>query len=70
MLAPTINIESGEVLAKMREDRGLSADRVRTLHFDLLIALTARSIGARLITSNRADFEMIRSYRDFDLEVW
>jgi predicted nucleic acid-binding protein len=70
VLAPTINIESGEVLAKMREDRGLSADRVRTLHFDLLIALTARSIGARLITSNRADFEMIRSYRDFDLEVW
>lgn len=72
VLAPSITnwIESGEVLAKMRKDRGLSADRVRTLHFDVLIALTARSIGARLITSNRADFEMIRSYRDFELEVW
>jgi hypothetical protein len=26
--------------------------------------------GARLIASNRADFELIRSYRDFKLEVW
>jgi predicted nucleic acid-binding protein len=34
------------------------------------IALTARTHGARLITSNRADFEMIRKYRAFKLEVW
>jgi predicted nucleic acid-binding protein len=54
----------------MRADDGLSTERLRTLHFDVLIALTARSIGARLITSNRADFESIRSYRDFDLEIW
>ncbi len=26
--------------------------------------------GARLITPNRADFELIREYRDFKLEVW
>jgi len=36
----------------------------------VLIALTARSHGARLITSNRADFEMIYSYRKFQLETW
>ena len=42
----------------------------RDLHFDVLIALTARSCGACLITSNRADFELIRGYRDFELEVW
>jgi predicted nucleic acid-binding protein len=34
------------------------------------IALTVRSHGARLITSNRGDFEIIRDYRDFKLEVW
>jgi predicted nucleic acid-binding protein len=39
-------------------------------HFDVLIVLTARIHGARLITSNRADFELIREYRDFKLEVW
>jgi predicted nucleic acid-binding protein len=36
----------------------------------VLIALTARNYGAKLITSNRADFELIREYRDFNLEVW
>jgi predicted nucleic acid-binding protein len=36
----------------------------------VLIALTARSYGARLITSNRVDFELIREYREFELEVW
>lgn len=63
-------LESGQILGKMRADKGFSADKLRDLHFDLLIALTARTSGARLITSNRVDFEMIRTYRDFVLEVW
>ncbi len=62
--------ESGEILAKIRANQGLSTEGLRDLHFDVLIALTARTAGARLITSNRADFEMIRSYRDFELEIW
>jgi predicted nucleic acid-binding protein len=63
-------LESGRILGKMRTDKGYSAEKLRDLHFDLLIALTARTCGARLITSNRGDFEMIRTYRDFVLEVW
>ena len=47
-----------------------TADKLRDLHFDVLIALTARSHGARLISANRADFEMIREYRVFNLEAW
>jgi predicted nucleic acid-binding protein len=43
---------------------------LRDLHFDVLIALTARSYGARLITTNRADFEMIHSVRKIQLEIW
>ena len=72
MLTPTENnwLESGEILAEIRADRGLAAHKLRDLHFDVLIALTARSHGARLITSNRVDFEMIRHYRKFQLEVW
>ena len=50
--------------------RGFEPDKLRDLHFDVLIALTARSHGARLITSNRADFELIRKYHDYRLEVW
>lgn len=72
ILTPTEKnwIESGELLANMRADHGFESTKLRDLHFDVLIALTARSCGACLITSNRADFELIRAYRDFDLEVW
>jgi predicted nucleic acid-binding protein len=72
ILTPTENnwLESGLLLAKMREDHGFDPGKLRELHFDVLIALTARSYGAKLITSNRADFELIREYRVFELEVW
>jgi predicted nucleic acid-binding protein len=72
ILTPTTSnwLESGHILAKIRDDMGFEPHKLRDLHFDVLIALTARSHGARLITSNRADFELIRKYRDFRLEVW
>jgi hypothetical protein len=57
-------LQSG--LAKFHGDRGFEPRKLRDLHFDVLIALTARGCGARLITSNRADFELIREYRDFE----
>jgi predicted nucleic acid-binding protein len=63
-------LESGQICNKMRSDLGFTPNKLRDLHFDVLIALTVRSHGAKLITSNRADFELIRSYRDFELEVW
>jgi predicted nucleic acid-binding protein len=62
--------ESGEILAKIRADQGFEPTKLRDLHFDVLIALTARSHGARLITTNRMDFELIKRYREIQLEVW
>jgi len=72
ILTPTRSnwLESGQILAKIRNDRGFDGQKLRDLHFDVLIALTARSHGARLITSNRMDFELIRDNRNFKLEVW
>jgi predicted nucleic acid-binding protein len=72
VLTPTERnwIESGQTLARMQADHGFEARKLRDVHFDVLIALTARSHGARLITSNRADFELIRGYRQIDLEAW
>ena len=72
ILTPTERhwLESGELLGRMRADRGLAPERLRNLHFNVLIALTARAHGALLITSNRSDFEMIRVYREFALEIW
>ncbi len=72
VLAPTRNnwIDSGEVLAGLRAKYGFLPEKLRDLHFDVLIALTARSHGARLITSNGADFQAIRKVRPFLLEIW
>lgn len=63
-------LESGQILGRIRADRGLTPDKLRDLHFDVLIGLTARSNGALLITSNRSDFEVISSYRKLRLEIW
>lgn len=63
-------IESGDILSKINKDRGFSPEKLRDVHFDVLIALTARNHGATIITSNKADFELIKKYRDFHLEVW
>lgn len=72
ILTPTEKnwLESGQILGKMYSRHGFSPDKLRDLHFDVLVALTARSHGARLITSNRTDFEMIHSYRKLHLEIW
>jgi|ERR1700733_6593766 len=72
ILTPTQKnwLDSGEILANIHADHGFQPHKLRDLHFDVLIALTARSHGARLITTNRTDFELISRYRKFELEVW
>jgi predicted nucleic acid-binding protein len=72
ILTPTRKnwLESGEILASIRADHGFEPHKLRDLHFDVLIALTARSHGARLITTNKTDFELIHRYREINLEVW
>ncbi len=72
ILTPTQKnwLESGEILANIRADQGFEPHKLRDLHFDVLIALTARSHGARLISTNRTDFELINRYREIKLEVW
>ena len=72
ILTPTAGnwLESGQLLGKICAEKGFTSGKVRDLHFDVLIALTARSHGARLITSDRAAFEMIHSCCKFKLEIW
>jgi predicted nucleic acid-binding protein len=47
ILVPTEEnwIDSGRVPASMRKDRGLEPARLSEMHFDVLIALTARDHG-------------------------
>jgi predicted nucleic acid-binding protein len=43
--------------------------RAASLVDDVLIALTARSLGATVFTNDASDFEVIRSVRHFSLQV-
>jgi len=72
VLNPTENnwLESGAILGQIYRKHDFTAAKLRELHFDALIALTARSHGGRVITSNGSDFELLRRFRSFDLEVW
>ncbi len=61
---------SREILAALRRARGYEGRKLRDLHFDALIALTARAVGAAVVTCNGDDFLDIRRYEPFELEVW
>ena len=72
ILTPTTDhwLEAGQALACIYADRGFAPNKLRDLHFDVLIALTARTVGGRLITRNRAEFEIISDYMDIRFEIW
>jgi len=72
ILTPTEKnwLESGVILSKIYKEKGFEAEKLRDLHFDVLIALTARNYGAVVVTSNGTDFELIKSIKTFQLEVW
>lgn len=61
---------SGEILERLRASRGFEARKLRDVHFDALIALTAHAAGATVVTCNRSDFEALREHVRFDLLVW
>jgi len=64
--SPEVFERSGWTLARLKA-RGLDIRRASLVH-DVLIAQTARSIGATVYTADR-DFEQIRSTDDFALMV-
>lgn len=63
-------LESGRIVRRLVAARGYDVHKTRELHFDVLIALTARRLGAYLITSNAADFRAINEFLDFKLICW
>jgi predicted nucleic acid-binding protein len=63
-------IESGKIVNRIITAKRYDINKTRELHFDVLIALTARRIGAYLITCNVDDFTAIRETLDFNLVCW
>ena len=69
LVAPSAQLfhRAGGVLRRLRF-AGREVRRASLVH-DVLIALTARAIGATVYTSDSADFEAIRQVERFELEV-
>ena len=63
-------LDSAEVVARLAAAKGSDRRKIQELSFDALIALTARSIGATVITTNRQDFSDLQQYRRFRLLCW
>lgn len=60
--------DAGDVLAKIARREPGFRTKVRGLWNDALIALSARQIGATLVTENLDDFGLLRRYVRFELE--
>jgi predicted nucleic acid-binding protein len=61
--------DAGQVLRALQESRGSLRMGYPSLVNDVLIALSARSVGASVVTSNARDFGVIREIRPFKLTV-
>jgi predicted nucleic acid-binding protein len=63
-------MRSGVLVRTLAARHGFEAAKVRDIHFDVLIALGARRIGAHLITCNARDYRVIRDVLSFKLLCW
>ena len=72
VVAPNENewVSSGRIVNRPATAKKYDIRKTREIHFDVLIALTARRIGAVVITCNSADFTAIRQFVIFELICW
>jgi predicted nucleic acid-binding protein len=71
IVAPTMADwhEGGKLLRRLQQERDYNLSKAHSLTNDVLIVLSARRIGAMVITQNSADFEAIRQLRSFSLMI-
>lgn len=61
--------DAGDLLARIARREPAFRSKIRGLWNDTLIALSARQIGATLVTENVQDFGLLRRYVRFELEA-
>lgn len=71
VVAPTAGSwnDAGDVLARIARREPSLRSQIRGLWNDILIALSARQVGATLVTENLHDFRLLRRYFRFELEA-
>jgi len=70
VVAPTAGSwnDAGDLLARIARREPSFRTKLHGLWNDALIALSARQVGATLVTENLHDFELLRRYVRFELE--
>ena len=61
--------DAGDILARIAQRQPGLRTKARTLWNDALIALSARQIGATVVTENLDDFQLLHRYVRFELEA-
>ena len=71
LVVPTVGSwnEAGDVLARIARREPEFRTKVRQLWNDVLIALSARQIGATVVTRNVGDFHLLRRYVRFEWQA-
>lgn len=61
--------EAGDVVRQLQTLHGYNLQKSRSLTNDVLIALSARTVGGTVVTHNHQDFLAIQSIRAFQLSL-
>ncbi len=61
--------DAGRLVARVTRQEPGRKGKVQQMLNDILLALSARRLGADLFTFNREDFELIRRHKAFSLKV-
>jgi len=61
--------EAGEALRRLQTDRDFRIETSHSIVADVLIALSARSIGATVVTQNERHYRAIQAVRPFQLAI-
>jgi len=71
VLVPSVRVyeDAGHVLQELQKSWHYDLPKAHSLVGDVLIALSARAMGATVITQNREDFKAIREVRFFELAI-
>ena len=71
IVAPTFQDwkEAGKLVAQITRKEPGRKSKIQQMLNDILLALSARRIGADLFTFNRQDFELVQRYRPFSLKA-
>ncbi|NOY65690.1 MAG: type II toxin-antitoxin system VapC family toxin, partial [Nitrospirae bacterium] len=69
LIAPDVQDwqQAGKIIAKMGRKYGFEKRFLSRITNDVLIAITARKVGAVVITKNKKDFLLIKEFLNFKM---